>query len=51
VKREGEMDREFDLEKDYIIVKYESYEGWKTYSPVLKFNRVSSHNGRMNWRR
>jgi hypothetical protein len=51
VKREGEMDREFDLEKDYIIVKYESYEGWKTYSPVLKFNRVSSHNGRVNWRR
>ncbi len=51
VKREGEMDREFDLEKDYVIVKYESYEGWKTYSPVLKFNRISSHNGRMNWRR
>jgi hypothetical protein len=51
VKREGEMDRKFDLENDYIIVKYESYEGWKTYSPVLKFNRVSSHNGRMNWRR
>lgn len=51
VKREGEMDLEFDLENDYIIVKYESYEGWKTYSPVLKFNRVSSHNGRMNWRR
>jgi hypothetical protein len=51
VKREGEMDRKFDLENDYIIVKYESYEGWKTYSPVLKFNKVSSHNGRMNWRR
>ena len=51
VKREGEMDRKFDLENDYIIVKYESYVGWKTYSPVLKFNRVSSHNGRMNWRR
>ena len=51
VKREGEMDREFDLENDYIIVKYESYEGWKTYSPVLKFNSVSSHNSRMNWRR
>jgi len=51
VKRDGEMDLEFDLENGYIIVKYESYEGWKTYSPVLKFNRVSSHHGRMNWRR
>jgi hypothetical protein len=51
VKREGEMDLEFDLENGYIIVKYESYEGWKTYSPVLKFNRVSLHNGRMNWQR
>ena len=51
VKSEGEMDREFDLENDYIVVKYESYEGWKTYSPVLKLNKVSSHMGRMNWRR
>jgi len=51
VKREGEMDREFDLENDYIIVKYESYEGWKTYSPVLKFNKISPQIGKMNWRR
>jgi hypothetical protein len=51
VKREGEMAREFDLENDYIIVKYESYDGWKTYSPVLKFDRVASHEGSMNWRR
>jgi len=51
VKREREIDLDFDLENGYIIVKYESYEGCKTYSPVLKFNGVSSHNGRMNWRR
>jgi hypothetical protein len=51
VRREGEMAREFDLENDFILVKYESYDGWKTYSPVLKFDRVASHEGSMNWRR
>ena len=51
VRREGEMEREFDLENDFILVKYESYDGWKTYSPVLKFDRAASHAGSMNWRR
>jgi hypothetical protein len=51
VKREGEIVREFDLENDFILVKYESYDGWKTYSPVLKFDRVASHEGSINWRR
>lgn len=51
VKREGDMNLSFDLENDYILAKYESYEGWQTYSPVLKLNRVSSHNGAVSWRR
>lgn len=51
VKREGEITREFDLENDFILVKYESYDGWKTYSPALKFDRGALHEANMNWRR
>jgi len=51
VKRAGRMAQEFDVENGYLIVAYESYEGWKTYSPVLKFKRDSSQNGTLHWRR
>jgi len=52
VKREGEIEQKFDLDADFIIVKYESYDGWTTYSPVLKFSEAGSHDeGILNWHR
>ncbi|MEN6320284.1 MAG: hypothetical protein ABFD82_16220 [Syntrophaceae bacterium] len=52
VKREGAIEEKFDLNADFIIVKYESYEGWSTYSPVLRFNKAGANNeGFLNWHR
>jgi hypothetical protein len=52
VKREAEIEQKLDLDSDFIIVKYESYERWSTYSPVLKFNKTSSSDeGIIQWRR
>lgn len=51
VVRAGEMLWEFDLLNDFVIVKYESYDGWNTYSPILKLKETNHNEGGINWKR
>lgn len=52
VQRSVKVTYKLDMEKVYFIVKYQSPEGWETYSPRLKFDMNSSEmEGRIKWSR
>lgn len=52
VQRRGKTKYKLDMNNVYFIVKYQSPEGWETYSPRLNFNTDNSNmEGRIRWSR
>ncbi|OQX25699.1 MAG: hypothetical protein BWK80_14240 [Desulfobacteraceae bacterium IS3] len=52
LQRRGKTKYKIDMNNVYFIVKYQSSEGWETYSPRLKFDMDDSKmEGRIRWSR
>jgi hypothetical protein len=50
VKSDVELPYNINLKDDFIIVKYESPQGWSVYSPVLTFKQKDDEEGSIIWR-
>lgn len=49
VKSAAELPYSINLKEDFIIVKYESPQGWSVYSPVLTFQKQGNNEGSILW--